>query len=696
MASINNFTASPKVIALGIDDQSIRPAVPTADQFPTHLPKTMGFAAWGPTTPQLVTGDALTYLYGARSFDLTGPYATAATTFVNMFARNANAQIFQRLRPDDAGDNATLRIYIDLLPAKVDEYERSFDGRFKLDEFGQKIKTGQKVDGYKVKFIRKEVALDAQGESTFGQGSIANGTMTDADSGVQSEMYPFLDLRASHFGAQGRNFGIRLSAPTMALDLPPNPRIPVENKAFVYRLSVVQRADEMSLPTYMNTNAAEKFRDVVFKKEQLDKSTRTQISFEDNFPSAWQDTERVGYAPNYGAFNDTHLYSENLEHILALLYAAEQPFFDGSGDFQGTGADEHHLYNFVSGTSSFGVPYHSFELVRNGADAMVFTENSTAFAFGGSDGTMTPEVEGELVRRIMDQYADPDSNVLDDARNPESYFWDPGYDLATKYSMLQALALRKDIGVAISVFDVNGRQLSASEESSLAESIYGRGSMYPESTYYGTKVARLTIIGRNGILHNSEWKKRLPLTYEIASNISEYMGSSQRRWRREKRFDAAPGSVVKLFRDINETYTPESVRNRDWANGMIWAQSFGYRSDYFPALQTAYPEDSSILNNVFAQMACIDLQKVGHRSHRQFSGSILPAQTFVEEVKKWIENEISEVYDERFDIRVDVYIDSFDEQRGYSWHTKIKIGGGTMRTVNILTLEARRLDDMDD
>lgn len=695
MASINNFTASPKVIALGIDDQSIRPQVPTRDQFPTHLPKTMGFTAWGPTTSQLVTDSALNYLYGAQSFDVTGKYATAATVYTNMFAANANAQIFQRLRPDDAGENATLRIYADVIAAEIDEYERSFDGRFKLDEIGQKIPTGQKIQGYKLKIIRKEVALDVDNVSTFGSGSISVGTMVDTDSATQSQMYPILDVRTSHFGARGRNFGIRLSAPTTMSDAPPNPRVFINNKAFVYRLSVVSRADEMSLPIVTNTSAGEKFRDIVFKNGQIDKDTRTKISFNDNFPSAWQDIDREGYAPNYGGFNDTHLYSENLEQVLGMLYDAEVPFIDSFSDFEGTGVDEHHLFNFVSGTSSRGVPYQSFELVRTGADAVVLNENSSAFAFGGSDGTMNAEVEGELVRRIMDQYADPESKIMDDARNPESFFWDPGYDLQTKYSMLQVLALRKDIGVAISVYDVNGKQLSASEESSLAESIYGRGSMFPESTYYGTKVSRLLIIGRNGVLLNSEWSKRLPLTYEIASNVSEYMGASSRRWKREKRFEAAPGSVVKRFRDINETFTPETVRNRDWANGMIWAQSFGYRSDFFPALQTAYPEDSSILNNITVMMACIELQKIGVRSWRQFSGSILPAQTFIEEVRKWIEAEIGETFDERVETRVEVYIDSFDEQRGYSWHTKIIVGAGTQRTVNILTLEARRLDDMD-
>lgn len=54
---------------------------------------------------------------------------------------------------------------------------------------------------------------------------------------------------------------------------------------------------------------------------------------------------------------------------------------------------------------------------------------------------------------------------------------------------------------------VGDRELTASEEHSLAIALRTRLQMYPESDYFGTPVLRGMIVGRSGKLRNSQFTK---------------------------------------------------------------------------------------------------------------------------------------------------------------------------------------------
>jgi hypothetical protein len=152
-----------------------------------------------------------------------------------------------------------------------------------------------------------------------------------------------------------------------------------------------------------------------------------------------------------------------------------------------------------------------------------------------------------------------------------------------------------------------------------------------------------------------------------------------------------------MFTDINVTFTPATVRNKDWDAGLNWVQSFGRRSYFFPALKTVYDNDTSVLNSFFTAMAIVELQKVGERAWRQFTGSAnLTNAQLIERVKRFIvENTIGR-FDERFVIEPDVYFTEADIARGYSWTTKIKIYAPSMKTVSVLSIEARRISDLEE
>ena len=50
-----------------------------------------------------------------------------------------NAIQVRRMQPADANPPASLRLWLDVLPTKIQQYERNTDGSFKTDGSGMKV-----------------------------------------------------------------------------------------------------------------------------------------------------------------------------------------------------------------------------------------------------------------------------------------------------------------------------------------------------------------------------------------------------------------------------------------------------------------------------------------------------------------------------------------------------------------------------
>ena len=688
--------AAPMAIMLGTEDLSTRQVTAAAEELPQHLPKVYIFAKKGPTDPQLVVGDSRTLMYGEESFDLRSKYANHTTVLSNLVNAQGNSQMIQRLQPTDAAPPASIRLCLDVLETQVPEYQRGLDGQYVLDGSGDKIATGIKVPGFIAKWVVEQVVTDATNGSDFGKALSKVGNQVDAVAAKQSTRYPIMDLEAPYFGADGNNHGIRLWAPTSEDSTSIDPTILEDVQSMVYplRMSCVYRATPTSTPKFTVTQYAEKYVDVCLKQGVINKRVDKQVFIEDVFIQAYQDLENPAYPPMYGPFGKIHLYQSNVEQLLTDFYAAEVPFIDSLSDFKNVDGEEYR-FNFVSGQTSGAVPYHSFIVKYTDTDAVRLSENSTIYAQGGSDGTMDLAMLNQLVKEAVSEYANPLSILMDDAKYPESIIWDSGFALETKYALLSMIAIRKDTAVVLSTFDAGGPSLTASEDSSLAIALRTRAQMYPESDYFGTPVMRAMIVGRDGKLMNSQYTGRLPVSMELASKSARYMGAGNGKWKSGFNFDHAPMSEVEMFRDISATFTPATVRNKDWDAGLNWVQSFARKSNFFPALKTVYDNDTSVLNSFFTMMCCVELQKVGQRAWRQFSGvSSLTNAQLKERVEDFVNANVLGRFDDRFVIVPEVYFTDADLQRGYSWSLRIKLYAPNMKTVMTMSVQANRLDDL--
>lgn len=705
------LNATPQSILEGIDDQSIVALVAEAEQLPTHLPKIYFYAKKGPTEPQLVVGNSRSNMYGVDSFDLRKPWANHATVLANLINAKGNAGMYQRVKPTDAGPDASIRVYLDVLATEVPKYLRNSDGSIKVDSSNAPLQDGAlTVPGFKVKFVADKVGFaDVEpaegvegvvGTGEFGQAKRLPGNQTDEATQTQSVRIPFYDVKVPSFGADGNLQGIRMWAPTTKSSNPLDTTLLTQSKVYPLRMACVNKLTPEATPKVVGTTSAEQYVDIGLVPGVINKRTDKVTFVGDVFIQSYQNLQDPVLPPQWGPFGAFHLYQENLDELLAQFYAAEMPLSIGAGDFTGEVGEEAR-FNFVGGTTSTGVPYQSYVFAKD-VDAVRLTETSTIYAAGGSDGTMNDVEFAKLVSAEVVAYADPNSPLQDTAKYPESFIWDSGFPLATKYDLISIIAIRKDVGVGLCTHDTSGPVLTASEESALAVALRARLSMFPESEVAGTPVVRGIIVGRSGTLINSQYTKPLPIILEVASKTADYMGAGNGKWKSGKSFDKAgtpgspqTGSKITMFQDINVTFTPASVRNKDWANGLNWVQSFDRRSFHFPALKTAYDNDTSVLTSFFTMMGAIEIEKVGDRCWRSFTGSDqLTNSQIIKEVNAFFNDNLSGRFDQRFTIVPDAYFTAADLARGYSYRVRVKQFAKNMKTVQTMTLEAHRIEDL--
>lgn len=693
-----SFNSMPANYTDGGRDKSVPDPVLLPKQYATHLPVWFTFAKKGPTTRVVADGGVRDQLFGAESFLPGSKFFTHQTQFANTVTTAGQQSIYQRVY-DATAKQAMMRVWMDVLPAQVPLYMRGVDGKYLLDNTGNPKPTGQKAPGFIVMFVK--TPIDGTHGGDFGQAATMDGDQTDLDSATQSTRYPLFDIPVSFVGSYGDDLGFRMWAPSEGSRIAVDTELLEDNKAYPYIFECLDRSSD----TIQNvtTTAGTQSMTAVLKRNQTKASVGDQVvSFEPRFFDMYNDRERAGLAPLYGPFDEVHVYYDILETLLKQFYDAEKTYIDAFSDFDGSGysatdAGEIHRFNFLSGKSSKGVPYHSYVVNRAAPNAEQFSDISAVWAEGGDDGKTDLDTFDKLVAAEMAKYGSIDNEVTDNRLgNPESIFYDSGFSSETKMALANFIAVRKDTFLVWCLRDAQeARPLTADEESSMAIALFTRGQMMPESAENGTPAARFMIVGGDGLLIGSNNRNRLPLSLEIAKKSAEYMGAGSGLWKSSMAFSSGARANVTMFRNVNVPWRPLEARKRDWANGMVYVQSKDMETLFFPALRTGYNVDQSILTSFFTVMVMVDLQKVADRVWAEFSGE---DKLTNEQFKKRVEQAAKDLTEGRYDTRVSlnftVNFTKVDEYNGFSWTLNVDFGGDNMKTVQYTILTGYRRESM--
>jgi hypothetical protein len=696
---------APMTILQGTQDKSTKQLTQSPSNVPTHCPKIFFYAQKGDTNPHLVSGDSLQLMYGSDSFDLRKPWANHATVFANEINAAGNAIMAQRVIPTDAGPLANLLLSLDVLPTQVPVYQRNADGSLKVDVAGNPLPqmttgatpTAVTTAGFICKWVVSSISTTT-GFQAFGAAAQTPGDQTDVGSGTQSTRYPIFQFAASSVGSYGNNCGVTIYSPN-ALTGGFNSSVMSGANAYPVLVSFTNRANATNTAQIVTSQTGAPVTTVALKPGAINTNTDAALYIGDILLDKYRNLTNTTYPIVLGDFGQLKVYQSNIDLLINEFYAAEQAYMVANpgpasvgSDFSGA-AGEQYLFNLLGGTTSSGAPYTTVKYTA-GINGYKLNQYTNFFASGSSDGTMNDTNFAALVATEMAKYADPTSSLLDTARNVESIFYDSGFPLQTKYALTNFIAIRKDTCVVLSTAVAGAVALTEDEEQSVSIALRSHLQAFPESDYFGTPVMRGLVMGRSGIIIDSQYTGRMPLTLEIAKKAAAYMGASNGKWKNGYNFDGYPGHIVTSFRDINITFTPATVRNQDWANGLNWVQSYDTNSNFIPALKTVYSDDTSVLNSFITVLAICEINKVQDRAWRYFSGvSGLSQGQLIDKVNAFITKNTQGRFDNRFVIVPDTYFSADDSERGYSWTSNVKIYAPNMETVMTTMVQAFRLSD---
>lgn len=709
--------ASPQVVMLGADDKSIRSLKPEADPIPQHLPLFFTFARKGTTKRVLLGGAKAPLLLGSETFDMNKKYFNHQTRFLNAILGTGNTCMVQRLVPEDAGPKASACIYVDVLPTMVPNYVRNSLGDYVIDLTTNSYKIDKnmpQIPGYKIKLIKENHLL----ETDMGLLRSKQGTMKEAD--VASTMYPIIELKAKEQGEYYNNIGIVLSS---IFGADADSKIMNSTKGVTYNLSLVTRENQEATPTVFRSLFGEPSVQVSLKPKAINPNTEARFDIEQVFNTQFFNETDALKSLKYFDYEGIKIYREMLETVYGLLMAKESEFVskasvtwdDGleastSSWFDYTTddktkllSDELYMLNIFSCRSSKNVKYFTFAISEDTAittgtqKEITLSANTPVFLSGGSDGTLNSIQFETLVRKEMDKYLDADSEVQDLAINVESIIYDTGFDMETKKSLFNFIALRKDtVAILATHSDSLGeRELSLSDTRARGVALRTRANLAPESEWFGTGVARALIMMSSGNLRDGTTGNIIPSSYELAIKAAKMMGAGNGKWKKEYLFDNAPGNILNYLINITPKFIPAGIKPTLWNDGLVWAQPYDRVQYHFPQLQTVYDNDTSVLNSFFNVMALATLNKIGADAWRQFTGTTsLTENVFKDAVVAYVNERLKDKFADMITVIPEVVITEGDALRGYSWQLVNKMYANNAKTVMVYHTEVYRASDL--
>ncbi|EBW7712899.1 hypothetical protein DQE47_24665, partial [Salmonella enterica subsp. enterica serovar Weltevreden] len=536
--------STPRAIFTGFKEGLTTDPVTAPEITPIHLPYVFIQGGRGKEDTLLLTGDALSTVYGEDMLNYRSKYASPATLIARQAASTGSAIFTKRLVAPDA-TAARLRVGVEIVADKLVVYQRNADGSFKKDTDGNRIPDGDKtVDGLKMRWVVNH-DKDAETPNAFGKDEVVIGQLTATD-GTQSNYYPILDGLVSWRGAGGDNIGVRLEAPTALSSNPTRTDIIERIGAFLYRIQFVERKSSRTAPTVIRTISGMEQETFALQEGVIQPDDETDLSFGKVVVDAYEYNE-TGNTPIFAPMDQMHLYQKNIDDIVKKLYESESKV---NNDLLTDVEFVEGQMNIFTGVDYNGIPYQTIEVLDADQGGAIFDGTSTFYAIGGSDGDVSWDTFDALAKQQFESFGNMGEDLEDMAFYPFSIVYDIGYKVDTKKAMANVLSLRPDVMIIASTHTWKGVELNVDEESSMGAMLRNYYRLHPESVLYNTPACRAAVFMQYGESIEAPSLGKVPLTLEVANKLATYMGASDGVIR-GTRIDNNPGNVVTTMRKIN-------------------------------------------------------------------------------------------------------------------------------------------------
>lgn len=533
-----------------------------------------------------------------------------------------------------------------------------------------------------------------------------------------STMYPIFEARAAYQGEAYNNIGFSFNSPMLTEF---NTKLANAVHKYPYTLTMYTRDNAKASPKVFKSLFGENEVELVFTEVPTkDPSVDANVDLGAVYRGNWynEDDPRLPYKPF--EFSYFKVYGDNYRKLLKKFLASEKEAMvfepkewadgeyattNGWYDFTTTNlddlVDQVELLNPFTCKTSKNVKLQTVMIsddrpkLRDNLKEVNMSANKPIFLAGGSDGTMNTETFEKCVVDELQKYADIDSEVQDMAYAIESTFWDSGFTLDTKKEIVNFIGKRKDTFVVLSTHTCDGvKFLPLSKARAVGVALNTRLKLAPESTYFGTSVARgLIVVGAYQLADDTSGNY-IPVSYDLLVKTAKFAGAGNGKWKREMLFDHGDNAIISSGKSLEPRFIPAGVKPVLWSSNLIYAQRFDRENYFFPALQTVYDNDTSVLNSYFAIMCLCTVTKTQFRTWKYFTGSTaLSDSEFKDATESYADNDLADRFAGMFRVTNICEITNADKLRGYSYRFRSKIAGYNMKTVAVANTEIYRMGE---
>jgi hypothetical protein len=656
---------------INVDDISRRPEIVETPQG-LHKPLFIGYASRGPmNVPTRGSTQFLQEIYGEEIFDTQSKFFQPP----NMLMKAAlTGQEVWYVR---VGDESNMSASTLVLEAKVHttsliQYEKDASGNRVLDEDDLPIPildgaTPLTEPGIHIEWVVR--ALDIVGGETLT--NLVTSTAQVGDDEITT--YPIMAIRAKDLGAFANSMGFRLyftrDAESSVFD-----RI----DSITYRFEPVKLNVNENIVTSVRGISNGQFLDISLKENALDTTTRMYYDLNEQLESEYIATD--GAYPHSLFPMDFHVYSEHVKTIGDRILAV-------SSELSDLGITAYRI-NILSGTDTEGRPYDHMEVLNGGST--FFHPNRINYFQGGADGDLTWNGLQDLTGLWLEGELYPE--MLDEARYPFNFLWDPGYRFETKVKMLSVLGLRGDVRPMMCSQDFNNPGNTSAQDISTGIALRAAASLYPESTYFGTPVARADIYTQAGKLSAEPlWKNWVPATYDILLKTVLYEGAANNQITDSP--GGLPNSAVTVFSEVNWTPATDSLKRRLWDNGLNYMQYYDTNGLHWPDYRTVYPYDNSILSSSLFVNKLVYVKQRCRLEWATHSGSNLPDNKINKLISDNLEQWIYNTFGGQVRVEVTVFKTAADNALGYRKTIRVTLSGNIPDRIYHFEIPVDRIEE---
>ena len=718
---------TPRVIHNRINDVSAVAVTLQREQLPQHLPLVYIMGARGPEEPVVVGGSDLQRIYGAESFDVRKPFYKHQNILATVLNGAGNSMMTKRVYPlDDDGEMAktssmTLVATVSTTAEETDHYERDAKGMYTLDDVGEKIaleaKYQRPVKEITWSWMTKEDAVTADDAS--------------------ADVFSVVSFAASGRGKYGNSIGVSLWNGSADTARPSDSEVVEDQQSLLLQASIYEVTDagtEVLIENLFGSTLTE----FSLKENVFSRKTNVDLTMDRMVTKYSNDGLSSGTSPIYGPLGEAIIHQESVDKLLKMLMFAEMDarveatlvdlgttdsdvmVYDGTladrdateegmiayvdalkileakavVTVGGTPVTSEYLIDMLTGKYANGAPYYGIRL--KASNTVLLTEDSGPhMLMGGTDGgTTDAQFDAAVKLEIDTNYQNSAYSLIDRLHYPFSCVYDTGFDTETKYSLLKWLSYRPDVHVTLSPYQQsNTTPLTVSEEATAGVDLRSKADLYAESAVHGASVCRAIIMGHDGVLIGHPYKKRLPLTFQIAYMRALYMGAGDGKYRSGFAYDngRTGGNHVRLMKDVSNPWMSETAKDYAWASGINFVQYVDRSTLFIPALQTVYRTITSTLASESTMLIAVDVTKKSESVWTKLSGdSRLTEPQFLAASNGIFLDSVEGAYDGRATVEVDTVVTPEDTERGYSWTLNAHIYTSPMRTVNTVNVLTHR------